>query len=306
MGKTLLVAFDGMDRELMEKYSCNKLLSMYETGGIDNKSNIFRIWTVELFTSLITGKNYEQHGVKALDKWDNKFVDFLEKNMERYSFFRNFNGLRNKFWRILGFERLDYTPEDYSQDTLFDKISDSVSIDVPGYDVLLDKGGGKISTHGVDGAVEYQSWIHEKKKEDLMNAIDEEHSFVMAHFHKVDHFHHWFWDVGKEKPVKRIYEEFDDFAEEIMKRAEGRYEYIIFMSDHGLPTEHQHNENAFYSCNKALFPEKTPHITDFHDKILDNVGKMEEDDLEYSSKETKLTKEEEEKVKKNLEDIGYI
>lgn len=44
------------------------------------------------------------------------------------------------------------------------------------------------------------------------------------------------------------------------------------MSDHGLPTEEGHNENAFYSCNRELFGSETPKITDFHDRILEIVG----------------------------------
>lgn len=300
----LLVAFDGMDRELMEKYSCDYLLNMEEVGGIDNSSNTFRIWTTELFTSLITGENYEAHGVRALGKWDNEKLDNLEKNLEQYGFFRNFNGLRGRVWNFLGFDRQGYSRDDYPQDTLFEKISDSLSIDVPGYDVLISKGGDKIAAHGIDGAVEVQDWVHEKKRDDLFEAIDEEHDFVMAHFHKLDHYHHWFWEMGKEEPVEEVYEEFDNFAEEIMERAEGKYDYVIFMSDHGLPTPHQHNENAFYSCNRELFAGNTPLITDFHDKILDIVG--EDEVSEEKESQSELSEEEEEQVKKNLEDMGYI
>jgi len=302
----LLVAFDGMDKELMEEYECDFLLGMGEFGEIDNSSNTFRIWTTELFTSLITGENYEEHGVKALGQWNNEKLDNLEKYFEQYSFFRNFNGLRKNFWEFLGFEMHGYSRDDYSQDTLFDKIPDSVSVDVPGYDVLLEKGGTRISDYGIEGAVEHQNWIHEKKKEDLFEAIDEEHDFVMGHFHKLDHFHHWFWEVGQERPVEEVYEEFDDFAKEIMERAEDKYDYIIFMSDHGLPTPDQHNANAFYSCNKALF-ENTPLITDFHDRILEIVGEQELNESEESEDTGEgLSKEQEEQVKKNLEDMGYI
>lgn len=306
MSKVLLVAFDGMDRKLMQKYSCDFLLNMDEVGEINNSSNTFRIWTTELFVSLITGENYESHGVRALGKWNNKKLDNLEKFFEQYSFFRDFNGLRRNFWEFFGFEMQEYCRRDYEQDTLFEKIADSVSIDVPGYDVLLSKGGDKISAFGIEGAVEHQNWIHEKKKEDLFEAIDGEHDFVMGHFHKLDHFHHWFWEVGQEEPVKKVYEEFDNFAKEIMERAEGKYDYVIFMSDHGLPTDHQHNENAFYSCNKPLF-EETPLITDFHDRILEVVGDQDLEEFEVQVENDEgLSKEQEKEVKKNLEDMGYI
>ncbi|MFB6200097.1 MAG: alkaline phosphatase family protein [Candidatus Nanohaloarchaea archaeon] len=304
MSKVLLVAFDGMDRELMEEYRCEFLLNMDEVGDIDNSSDTFRIWTTELFTSLITGVNYDEHGVRALSQWDNEKLDDLEKVLERNWFFRKFNGLRKNFWEFLGFENIGYSRNDYPQDTLFEKIEDSKSIDVPGYDVLLNKGGDRISTYGIQGAVKHQDWIHEKKKEDLFNAIGEEHDFLMAHFHKLDHYHHWFWEMGEEEPVKEVYEEFDRFAEEIYDRAKDRYDYIVFMSDHGLPTKHQHNENAFYGTNKEFFGEKTPKITDFHDRIIDIVGKSGK--ISNESQESSLSEEQEEQVKENLKNMGYI
>ena len=78
------------------------------------------------------------------------------------------------------------------------------------------------------------------------------------------------------------------------------------MSDHGLPTPHQHNEKAFYSCNRELFGDTTPLITDFHDRILDIVGEDEVGKEQAEDEESELSKEEEEQVKKNLEDMGYI
>lgn len=75
--------------------------------------------------------------------------------------------------------------------------------------------------------------------------------------------------------VKETYHEMDELAGEIIERAEENgFDTIIFMSDHGLPTveEGGHNENAFYSCNHELFGDKTPHITDFHDRILQLTG----------------------------------
>lgn len=55
------------------------------------------------------------------------------------------------------------------------------------------------------------------------------------------------------------------------KGEEEGFDTVLFVSDHGLPDVEKggHNENAFYSCNKELFGDKTPHITDFHDKILE-------------------------------------
>ncbi|EHK00764.1 hypothetical protein HRED_11217, partial [Candidatus Haloredivivus sp. G17] len=38
----------------------------------------------------------------------------------------------------------------------------------------------------------------------------------------------------------------------------------------------QHNKNAFYSSNVDLFGDETPHIKDFHDKIIEINDKIKE------------------------------
>ena len=99
----------------------------------------------------------------------------------------------------------------------------------------------------------------------------------MCHLHRTDHHQHQYGDPSistyDEEKLQDLYEETDDLAGRIVGFFEEDYDYIIFMSDHGLPTEKEHNENAFYSCNKELFGDETPHITDFHDKILELTEK---------------------------------
>jgi len=105
--------------------------------------------------------------------------------------------------------------------------------------------------------------------------MEENYDLIMAHFHKPDHIHHWFWEVGKMDKVEETYHEMDELGAEIQQEAdEEGFDTVLFMSDHGLPDVENggHNENAFYSCNRELFGDKTPHITDFHDKILELAG----------------------------------
>lgn len=94
----------------------------------------------------------------------------------------------------------------------------------------------------------------------------------MVHIFRPDLHQHCYGDPNlstyDENKLKNLYNETDELAERILEYFEEDYDKIIFMSDHGLPTETEHNENAFYSCNEELFHNKTPHITDFHDKIL--------------------------------------
>jgi predicted AlkP superfamily pyrophosphatase or phosphodiesterase len=96
----------------------------------------------------------------------------------------------------------------------------------------------------------------------------------MCHFHRVDQFQHYYGDesIGRfdQDKLLDLYRETDELASNIKQKAlSAGYDCIIFMSDHGLPTEDQHNKQAFYSSNIELFGDDTPHITDFHDKILE-------------------------------------
>ncbi|MFB6199569.1 MAG: alkaline phosphatase family protein, partial [Candidatus Nanohaloarchaea archaeon] len=120
------------------------------------------------------------------------------------------------------------------------------------------------------------------RKNELMRELESEiigaRPLLMAHFHFVDIYQHHFGDKNlgnfdKDK-LRKIYLEMDELAGEVKEKAEEQgYDHIIFMSDHGLPTETEHNKNAFYSSNKPLFDEK-PKIYDFYDKIKNEIAEV--------------------------------
>jgi hypothetical protein len=302
----LVVAFDGADKEKIDEMDLNNL-EQKEYGTIDNNTGVFKRSTTELFTSFITGETYEEHGVKGLARWNNKSLSGLENFAEGFWVLRKFKGLRNSFYeQFTPFTRVGYDREFYPHDTLFEKIEKSKWLDVPGYKPTLKKGDFALQEHGISEAERQQNVIAEYKRDKLLALVEEDYDFIMAHFHKIDHFHHWFWEVGNEEKAWEAYREADDYAGKVKNKAlENGFDYVIFMSDHGFPTESQHNENAFYSCNKELFEGDVPHITEFHDKILelvDTSGPSEEKE----DKGEKYSNEEEEEVKSRLEDLGYM
>lgn len=72
----------------------------------------------------------------------------------------------------------------------------------------------------------------------------------MAHFHYPDIHQHFYGDesIGRfnESKLRKVYAEMDGLAGDIREAEEkAGYKRIVFMSDHGLPTEVGHNENAF-------------------------------------------------------------
>jgi hypothetical protein len=283
MTKVLVVAFDGLDLELIREYGLDNI-PQEEFGRIENKRGIDTIVTTELFASFITGETWERHGAVGLGKFQNPWLDSLEKKLNRNKFFNKFSGLRKEFYQNIPFfngESTSFTRDDMKVETIFEKVSNSKAIDVPsynyGYNVkLMDT----IQEQGLESAERDLDRFTKWKKWELFDEMEKDHDLIMAHFHKPDHIHHWYWEVGKMDKVEETYREMDEFAGEILEKAEENgFDTIIFMSDHGLPDVENggHNENAFYSCNHELFGGRKPHITDFHNKILNIVSQMDKE-----------------------------
>lgn len=288
--KVLVLAFDGMDHELINKFGLTAI-TQEEFGKIDNKSNMSSIKTSELFASFITGANYESHGVRGLETTvdkkkllDSVFPKLLMDNL------KGAYRLKEVLSAALGnYKGKRYSKEDLKGVTIFEKIENSRAMFVPAYNpsvfwavgaeaMPLGKGYSKEETVNY-----YDSREFSYRKEELMSELGNEilgsRDLLMCHIHRLDMYQHLFGDEEvhyDETKLKRLYLELDDLANEIQEAAlKSGYDYVIFMSDHGLPTEEGHNENAFYSCNKELFGDETPHITDFHDKILALTGNEE-------------------------------
>lgn len=280
MGKVLVVAFDGLDYDLIQEYGLENV-KQQEFGTIDNSTGVSSIVTDELFASFITGKTWEEHGVRGLNRIESPVLKRIE-DLNRYGFFQKFRSIRERIYEILPFVKGDtrgYTKKDIESETLFDIIENSEAIDVPSYNIGYSYQILRHLDHGLDKVSEELDRFTKWKKWELFEAMEEDHDFLMAHFHKPDHIHHWFWEIDRMEKVEKTYEEIDELAGEIIQKAEGEFDTIIFFSDHGLPEveEGGHNEKAFYSCNHELFPDSTPHITDFFDRILEEIDSGEKD-----------------------------
>ncbi|MFB6158109.1 MAG: alkaline phosphatase family protein [Candidatus Nanohalobium sp.] len=280
------MAFDGLDKDLIQEFDLEHVVQE-EFGSIDNDDQISVRSTSELFASFITGETHDQHGIEGLTTRTNESVQFFEDRLPDNKFFNKFKGIRESFYSTDLIDGRKRKPEekDLEVKAIFEEIDDSRAMYVPGYNPSkLWKNGfsmGKLLSLG-NSKVEVEDFLRDRefevRKRKLFSELDNEiispRKFLMCHFHFSDWMHHLYgdkksgnWDRRK---LLEIYKESDNLAKEILEKAEeASYDYVIFMSDHGLPDEEAHNENAFYSCNKELFGEETPHITDFYDKILE-------------------------------------
>lgn len=290
MSNVLVVAFDGLDKKLIEKFDLEQIV-LDEFNTIDNSTDITDIKTSELFASFITGETSERHAVEGLKKepetlkW--KLINLVTPKLLVRNL-RGFYRLKEVLKRFLGASNpAKYKKEDLKSSTLFEQIEDSRPMFIPSYnpDFLWDAGGlGLITSLGYSKQKNIRIWDErsyeirqEKLFSEIENPIISPRSFLMVHFHRPDFHQHIYGDkhsgMYDEEKLRKLYREIDDLALEIKESAEeAGYSHIVFMSDHGLPTEYEHNQNAFYSCNKELFGDETPHITEFHNKILELTG----------------------------------
>lgn len=281
-----MVAFDGMDEELIREYNCENLLSLEEFGSIDNDSGMTSRVTSELFASFITGETHEEHGIKGLittPEWKKKFVDlilhdYLVENV------RGFNRLKEMFNALLGVDGRKYKRDDLECETIFEEIGASKALYVPSYNPEFNwvlgspvAGLGKgYSFERVAEEARHDTGVRLRQgtatQPALMDISKSFWDFVMVHFHDPDTVQ----DIGvRGSQLKEDYERLDSIAGEIIEEFGDEFE-IIFMSDHGMIETKgkywEHNKNAFYASTTELFSGKKPQITDFYDKIVSKIG----------------------------------
>lgn len=274
--RVLIVAFDGLDYELIQEFECSEIISMNEFGQIDNHTDIDNIATAELFTTFISGTT--EHNITGVgqdeDSISNKLLNMIPKQI-RY-FLKGYQGIVNLWNRITknGVKQL-YSQDDLEVDTWFDQIPNSKAVNVPAYskNTYMSRAFNAYRQGwGDEPAIRDARAEHSHRKEELFEAMSEDYDLVMGHFHIIDILQHiHIGKEGKEK-LRGEYENIDNLTREIKERAEEEgFDRVIFMSDHGLPAQRKHNKQAFYSSTDEMFGDRVPHISDFYDKVLDSV-----------------------------------
>jgi hypothetical protein len=283
--KDLVVALDGLDKELIDKFSLDNV-KQKEYGSIDNNfEGITTIKTSELFATFITGETHEEHGIEGITLYNKpKTGNFLDKILGWPE--ENLRGgyrLRSLLDSLLDIEKRRPREEDLECETIFNEVDNSRAIFIPSYNPdpmsIVDMGMMplKYGYGEEDTAKFWRETGFEWRKRELFSELDNglipARDFLMIHFFIVDHFQHLYGDktLGNydEDKLRKLYREMDELAGEIKEKAlEKGYDRVIFMSDHGIPEGDSHNENAFYSCNEELFWDRTPKLTDFYPKFL--------------------------------------
>ncbi|MDY6766352.1 MAG: hypothetical protein SVW77_03210, partial [Candidatus Nanohaloarchaea archaeon] len=189
MTRVLVVAFDGMDKDLIEQFELEHVVQD-EYGQIDNQTGMKETNTDELFASFITGKTWKEHGVTGIKEWDNPVLNTIDRIFPRRGpLFRIGTFGRDLLTGIGGFERERYTRDKLQCESLFDKVPDSRSLNVPVHDVNPDLYvfPKVLDRYGIDHAEREAEKEFEQRREEFAEAMDDEPAtFFMAHFHYID------------------------------------------------------------------------------------------------------------------------
>jgi hypothetical protein len=269
----LIVAFDGLDKRYIDRYDLENL-QQDEYGSIDNVTDVEKIMTPELFASFATGEPTWEHGIRERGKWNSSFLNKYEKYLNPLNLMTIKRFLRSLPW----FAKDGVTLEDHESETLFDVFDSSEALFVPTVSPSITQkvnwehaAAVRNPVLDMDDALEMieREFLWRKKR--LFEEIENGHDLLMCHLFYPDHLQHHYQDEKMPEDRKKVlYQRMDDLAATIQEKAAGKYDYIVFMSDHGFAkTDGEgHNEHAFYSSNKPLFPDREPRIVDFFDVLV--------------------------------------
>jgi hypothetical protein len=277
----LIVAFDGLDSELVRDFDLENL-TQDEHGEIDNNTGMFSRITSEEFAALVTGETYKEHGISELEKYQNsnRLVQKIEDKVKGTKLGVKTRKLRKVLYlnlEILGlnnFERRKWYNKDLPSENLFNKIDLSKPLFVPSYNPDLEwlSGFPNIGLkygHRIDDLKKKARENTERRLEKFENVSVDFWNLVFLHLHDPDTIQHY---TENKEELRKEYERLDEIAGEIVEEYGDTCE-IVFLSDHGMPVDGYkgHNKNAFYSTNFESFPNSKPHITEFYDLILNKL-----------------------------------
>lgn len=285
---TLIVAFDGLDYDLIRRFDCDNLIQD-KFGTIDNDTGIRKRETIELFSAFISGRTIDETGIR---RYGSSKISALYPPLTRLvpppilrNNIRGMTAITRTLKTLLRCRA--YRASDFATPTIFDHVPDSQDIGVPSYSTHTTYWDRLMTAFTNEYGLDAFLWDSEaeflKRKQTLFQELQQDYSLLMCHFHKPDVRQHVFYDyvddtADIDTELRDVYAEMDALAGRIREEAADRYDWILFMSDHGLPTATEHNTNAFYSSTQPV-PGNVPHITDFYAPIVERTPRQPADGI---------------------------
>jgi len=296
MDKICIIGIDALEYDFVKKWNL-KNLKQKEYDKI-NLLVDYAPPTPVIWTSFITGQKPKDHGITSDRIWDSKIIEWVSSFKK---FFLRSLGIdlfpawvdRNLAKKI-GIKYRAVNKKDLNSDTIFDFFEQNVAIGIPCYNewkedlelrnVLVETEAGKVPKKELKNMA---LKVFESKKEETFKKLKKKWKIFMTYFYVLDPIQHVFY--YDEDFIKDMYKEMNSLVSKIKKQLDKKT-LVLIIADHGLK-KGKHTGYGFYSSNKKL-KLKNPKITDFFGLIKNVLGAP--------------TREDEEKIKKHLKELGYF
>ena len=260
--RVLVLAIDCLDYRLVNRFGLDAFKQRV-WGTIDvSEFRKYKLLTPVIWTSFITGKPPEEHGVLHWWTWG--------RLLDRIRYYPPFKWVRGKR-RIL--EKLGFKPRlvdrsHIKSSTIFDVVKPSIPLFVPAYNdpEWYHREYNRALRSSVKELEEAVLKVHKMKLDALMESLSREWKLLMVWFDVIDLFSHMYYPhrLGKIEWIYRL------VALQVRKIAKHTPPdtLILIVSDHGIDENGLHYPKAFWSLNKEVGwrPNK---ITDFYKLILE-------------------------------------
>ena len=270
--RVFILALDGLEYNLVIQWKLRSIMQK-TYGKLHISPNYYHKdenvpYTPIIWASFITGIPPERHGIKSIFTYG-KFLDKI-RNMP---VIRSIKGKRQIFWR-LGLKPRVVNKKDLGKETLFERITPSVAVDVPAYNEPSEVNlrlANAIMKKGVKHYVNAVWKVYQNRKKRVFEKIHEDWKLLMAYFKISDLLGHVYIAKSPEH-LRRVYLELDRLVYELKTKLSDDILFLI-VSDHGMQPSDDgvtgtHSKHAFWSLNIDT-NWRPKDITDFYPKIIE-------------------------------------
>ena len=278
----LTIIFGGLDHKYLERFDCpalkQKQWGKVIVDGLHNQRDV----ATQITAQLITGKTWKENGVhdrrKRTRAYQNKRVQWIEEKILRRT--RLLRAKRMAFYEACGFTKTterNFLKADLKCPCLFDTIPNSKAVYIPAYNPepswalsrnILDP---RIYPElGVEGALDLLEKNFAWRSKRLFEAMDHNpYRLLMGQFQFIDssqHLYLVYHDTQREDLLEQAYLRMNEFAEEILARAKGKYDRVLFVSENGAARKEEwrptHHNRPCYSTSWESNLD-SPNLRDF-------------------------------------------
>jgi len=282
MTKVLILAFDGLDYDLIKRFKCKNIKQKQygklavpdecKTTIVVSNGQKERVpYTPFVWSAFLTGKPPVEVGLNRenLYKWSNVWLNELRRQA-RYLKFAKFGNTKlvhtvTRILMKLGFEQ-GFCKQDYKCPTFFSQATKSRAINVP---TLSEGWSIKWEAPIFNSANIYWRKFGEVKVETLKAISNGNWDLLMAYTRLLDVIGHL--SLGQFTKVVKAYNACNAFVDEV-KKLLSRDTVCLIVSDHGMEklgdTKYgKHSNESFYSLN-VVTNWKPKTTFDFHNQIV--------------------------------------